>query len=232
VLTLPIREILPATPRARIVRLDLGDRAFAHAAGQAVVVGTHGGEKRKPYSIASAPEDTDRQRHLELLVGVDADGRPGEHLTLEPGVEVDVEGPIGRFTFPDRPAEKNFVFIAGGTGIAPLRAMMRHVILGPIDAGHVGLFYSARTPEEFAYEDELRAFASKGAIELRQTITRDADSGWAGHRGRIDRAALAALVHDSETLCFVCGPAAMVDDMPKLLEDIGVPRERVRIEEW
>jgi ferredoxin-NADP reductase len=232
VLTLPIREVVPATPRARIVRLGLDDQPFAYTAGQALLIGTHAGDKRRPYSIAGAPEDARRARELELLVGVDADGEAGPHLTLEPGVEVDVEGPLGTFTFPEQPLEKHFIFIAGGTGIAPLRAMLRHVILGPIETHRVGLLYSARTPEEFAYEDEFQSLAASGAIEFRQTITRDSDRTWSGARGRIDRAALASLVHDAETLCFVCGPLAMVDEMPRLLGEIGIARAKIRIEEW
>jgi len=52
---LTLRDVLPATPRARIVRLDLGREPFDYAAGQAIVIGSHGGDTRKPYSIASAP---------------------------------------------------------------------------------------------------------------------------------------------------------------------------------
>jgi ferredoxin-NADP reductase len=231
VLTLPIREVLPATPRARIARLDLNGHAFAYTAGQAVMIGTHGGEARKAYSIASAPEDTSRYGFFELLVGLNDDGVPGPHLTLKTGALVDVEGPVGSFTFPVDPPERNFVFVAGGTGIAPLRAMLRHAILGPRPARHIGLLYSARTPDDFAFADEFQVLASSGIIDFRQTITRDAQT-WSGARGRIDRAALSALVHDPETLCFICGPAAMVDEMPKLLEEVGVPRERIKIEEW
>ena len=231
-LTLPIREVLPATPRARIVRLNLDGHAFDYSAGQAVMIGTHNGEVRRAYSIASAPEDTRRYGFFELLVGLNGDGVPGSHLTLAPGGLVDVEGPLGSFTFPPEPPERNFVFVAGGTGIAPLRAMLRHAILGPNPARHIGLLYSARTPDEFAFADEFQVLASSGIIDFRQTITREAVKDWSGARGRIDRAALSALVHDPETLCFVCGPATMVDEMPKLLEEIGVPRERIRIEDW
>jgi ferredoxin-NADP reductase len=232
VLTLPIREVLPATPRARIVRLDLNGLRFDFAAGQAVLIASHGLDTRKPYSIASSPEDVQRDGCVELLVGVNAEGQAGPHMALEPGHIVDVEGPAGVFTFPDHPAERNFVFVAGGTGIAPLRSMLRHAILGPHVTGHVGLLYSVRTPDDFAFADEFRALASAGIIELRQTITRDTDHDWPGARGRIDRGALAALVHDRDTLCFVCGPAAMVDEIPPLLEEIGVPPGRIRIEEW
>lgn len=232
-LTLPIRNIAAATPRARIVRLDLDGHAFDYAAGQAVLVGAPGAEKRRAYSIAAAPEDARRDRALELLVGVDVEGRAGPHLPLELRSVVEVEGPVGTFTFPDRPEERHLLFVAGGTGIAPLRAMTRHVIADPQLRGRrIGLLYSARTPEEFAYEHEFRALAARGVIELQQTVTRAARTDWSGSRGRIDRNALTALVHDAETLCFVCGPAAMVDDIPRLLGEIGIARERIRIEEW
>lgn len=229
-LTLPIREVLPATPRARIARLDLDGHAFEYAPGQAVSIATHGQDKRRPYSIAAAPEDARRDGWLELLVGVAADGTPGSHLTLEPGTLVDVEGPLGSFTFPPAPVERRFVFIAGGTGIAPLRAMMQRALHLP--HRNIGLFYSVRTPDEFAYEMELRGLADAGEIELRQTVTRATDTDWTGPRGRLNREALEELIHDPATLCFVCGPPALVDEMPKILAGLGIPRERIKIEEW
>src|SRR5258706_12893539 len=100
VLTLPIRDVLPATPRARIVRINLNGGVLDYAAGQAVLIGTHGSELRKPYSIASSPEDATRDGFVELLIGVSAEGNAGPHLALEPRQLVDVEGPVGSFTFP------------------------------------------------------------------------------------------------------------------------------------
>jgi ferredoxin-NADP reductase len=229
-LTRPIREVVRATPRARIVRLDLGHHRFPYAAGQAVQIATHGAPTRKPYSIAAAPEDAVRQDCLELLIGVDANGVAGSHLSLEPGALVDVEGPFGSFIFPPDPPEQRFVFIAGGTGIAPLRAMLRHALRIP--HREIGVLYSARGPDEFAYHDELVELARERRIELRLTITREAAGEWTGGRGRIGRAELAPLVHDPATLCFVCGPAALVDGTRKLLEELGIPPNRIRIEDW
>jgi ferredoxin-NADP reductase len=228
-LTLAIREVIPATPRARIVRLELGGAVFEYAAGQAVLVGAAGGPKR-PYSVAASPEEARREGCLELLVGVDAHGTPGPHLTLERGRVVDVNGPLGTFTFPAAPAERRFVFIAGGTGIAPLRAMLHHGLAIPHE--EIGLLYSARTPDEFAYEDELRALAHDGRIELRQTVTRPVGDGWSGARGRIGRAFVEPLVHDPATLCFICGPPALVAEMPAILTELGIDRSRIRVEQW
>jgi glycine betaine catabolism B len=107
--------------------------------------------------------------------------------------------------------------------------MLCHALVIPHDS--VGLFYSARTPDDFAYVDELQEHAGAGRIELYQTITRSDEAQWTGFRGRITRDTLAALVHDAATLCFVCGPPAMVDELPRLLEEIGIARARIRTEE-
>jgi NAD(P)H-flavin reductase len=229
-LTVPIREVIEATPRARIVRLELGDRAFDYDAGQAVLIAPHGDPRRVPYSIASAPEDARRERMLELLVGADPTESPSSPSFVPiAGALVDVEGPVGAFTFPGRPDVRRFLFIAGGTGIAPLRAMLRHALVVPYDS--IGVFYSARTPDDFAYENELRALADRGRIDLRQTITRSTAADWTGVRGRLTRDTLGDLVHDTATLCFVCGPTSLVDEVPRLLEAMGIARTRIRIEE-
>jgi len=230
-LTRPVLDISVVTPRARVIHVDLQGTAFPFQPGQAIWLGAHGQPVRKPYSIASAPEDVARDGRLELLVGVDAQGEPGAHLPLHVGALVDIEGPVGRFTFPDAPAESRFLFIAGGTGISPLRSMLRHSVHVPHEA--IGLMYSARLPEEFAYAEEFRAMADAGTIELRMTVTRDVGPGnWTGTRGRITREDLEPLVHDGRTLCFVCGPPALVEEMPKVLQSLGVSRDRVRVEEW
>ena len=228
-LALPIREVIEATPRARIVRLDLGDREFSYDAGQAVAITPHGSTKRSFYSIASAPEESRRHRLLELLVGIDASEPPEAAFTPVIGAMVNVDGPFGSFTFPRSPSERRFLFVAGGTGIAPLHAMLCHALVIPHDS--VGLFYSARTPDDFAYADEFEAYARAGRIEFCRTVTRSDEAEWTGMRGRITRDNLAALVHDVKTLCFVCGPPAMVVELPRLLEQMGIARERIRTEE-
>lgn len=230
-LTRPIRDIHASTPRARVVRISLERTPFPYLAGQAVLVGGHGSHHRRPYSIADAPERAEADDCLELLVGVDHDGLAGPHLPLTPGALVDIEGPMGRFVFPPAPTERRFLFIAGGTGISPLRAMLRRALEVP--HRQIGFLYSARTASEFAYEDELRGLANRGDIELQLRVTRDdARMSWEGTRGRLATADLAPLVHAHETLCFVCGPPALVADIPRALQELGVPRERIRTEEW
>ena len=230
-LTTTIKSVQPATPRAVLLRVTPSS-PFPFAAGQAALIGQHGLGQRRPYSIAVGPAEAARDGRLEFLIGLAEDGSAGPHLPdLSPGVRVDVEGPLGSFKFPEAPSEHRFLFVAGGSGIAPLRAMLHHALMG--DPGwRLALVYSARTPDEFAFEGELRSLADAGEIELRQTITRATESDWSGPRGRLDRDALEELVHDPATLCFVCGPPALVDEMPKILSDLGIPRTRIRIEQW
>ena len=229
-LTLPIRDVLPATPRSRIARIDLESTSFSYLPGQAVLVGAHEQDKRRPYSLAAAPEDASRDRCLELLIGVNDDGTPGSHLTLRAGALVDVEGPLGRFTFPAEPETDRFVFIAGGSGIAPLRSMLHHALHGPHQ--NISVLYSARTLNDFAYGEELQGLAREGRIQLKQTVTRDAGEDWSGARGRLGSSELASLGIGRDSLCFICGPPALVHEIPKLLAERGVPPSFIRIEEW
>ena len=109
--------------------------------------------------------------------------------------------------------------------------MIRHTLQARL-AGRLHLLYSARTPSDFAYLDEMRRFAREGRLELALNATREVRPRWRGERGRINREQLAPLVEDPATLCFVCGPAAMVDEVPKMLTEMGIERKRIRVEEW
>ena len=152
-LTATIDAVSPATPRALHVRLRL-DGPFSFAPGQAALVGAHGSGERRPYSIAVGPEEAARSGCLEFLIGLGPDGTPGPHLPrAEPGERVDVEGPLGAFTFPDAPAERNFLFVAGGSGIAPIRSCCITCWRSIVLAG-VARIQRARAPEELAFDAE------------------------------------------------------------------------------
>ena len=188
--------------------------------------------ERVPYSIASWPEASRRRGELEVLIKVESSGTWGEAFEpLRRGSELEVDGPYGTFVFPPHPVERDFLFIAGGTGIAPLRSMIGHA-LDVDQPGRYRLLYSARTPSDFAYLPELRQLVRAGRLELVLTVTRGASTGWRHDHGRISSTRLERLITSPETLCFVCGPAAMVDDVPRQLRELGIARERIRLEDW
>ena len=224
-----VSSVRRATPSTRIVRVRLDD-VFPYRAGQVAEIGPEGATL-VPYSIASAPADTAKDGAIEFLVKVDARGRWGNHFEpLRRGQRLHVRGPLGRFTFPDDPPQQDFLFIAGGTGIAPLRGMIRHA--RATVPGTFRLLYSARTPLDFAYRRELCGMARRKEIALTLTATRDVTDVWRGETGRIAASQLAALISTPETLCFVCGPASMVEEVPRMLRRLGIDRSRIRVEEW
>jgi ferredoxin-NADP reductase len=226
-----VASLVAATPEARIVRLALDGQPFEYRAGQAALLGTPDQDARKPYSFSSAPEETARSGLLEFLVKIQSAGEIETHLLgLRRGATLEVVGPFGSFQFPPKPAERHFLFIAGGTGIAPLRSMLRHALLTGLP-GRFAVLYSARTPQDFAYATELRRLARAGRIRLELTATREAPTGWRGHHGRIDRERLEPLVEDPATLCFLCGPRAMLVEVPQILQHLGVSSSRIRMEE-
>jgi ferredoxin-NADP reductase len=231
--TAPLLQVVPATPRSRLLVVDFRDRPFEFLPGHAVLVASSGHPDRRPYSIACSPEHARESSRLELLVALEEDGTLGPHLRdLAPGMAVDVEGPLGTFVFPEPPSQPHLLFIAGGTGIAPLRAMLDHT-LRRHPAQAVSLLYSARRADEFAFIEELQAHADAGRLELHQTVTRDESAQWSGGRGRIGRSHYEAVLHDpASTLCFVCGPRSMVTEAVRVLTALGVGEASIRTEGW
>ena len=182
--------------------------------------------------MASSPDDSAQHQVIEFLIRIDAHSRWGELFApVARGQRLALRGPFGRFTFPEHPAERHFLFIAGGTGIAPLRSMIRQARATGI-AGSYRLLYSARTPDDFAYLSELRGMARRGELRLSLTATRGGGERWPAGRGRITQAQLASLIDTPETLCFICGPASMVNEVPELLTRLGIEGSRIRVEEW
>lgn len=216
------------TPTTRKIRVALEGVPFSYRAGQAASLAA-GGEAT-PYSIASAPAETHRHGWLEFLVKVDGSSRFGASVEgLVPGTGIDLAGPVGAFTLEHVPDAAPLLFIAGGTGIAPIRSMIREAI--EAERGRsLSLVYSSRTPHEFAYIDELRDLASDGRLHLTLTLTGDAED-WAHSRGRTAAAHFAELLQPS-TVAFVCGPRAMVEEVPSALASLGVARQRVVTENW
>jgi ferredoxin-NADP reductase len=213
------------------VRVELGGAAFRFKAGQAAMIGLAERQQRVPYSVACSPDEARERGYLEFLIKVEPSGRWGRQFDrIARGQRLGVRGPFGSFVLPDRATARPLLFVAGGTGIAPIRSMIRHALGRP--HGPLRVLYSARTASDHAYARELRSLATQRRIQVRFHATREAPGRWRGERGRITPAQLTPLAGAPSTLCFVCGPSAMVADLPVMLVRLGVPRRHIKLEQW
>jgi len=217
------------TPTTRRIRLALEGQPFRYLAGQAAALAVDSVDAT-PYSISSAPFETLREGWLEFLVKVDGSSRFGARVErLAHGTPVDVTGPVGSFTTAGVAPDAALLFIAGGTGIAPLRSMI-HQAIAERHQGRLSLVYSARTPDEFAYLADLQTLAGNDLLAMTLTLTGQSNR-WLHARGRAGTIHLAEYVRP-DVVAFVCGPPAMVAEVPLALQDLGVPQGRSRTEHW
>lgn len=181
----------------------------------------------RSYSLASpagAP--------VELTVQVVDDGEVSPYLVadMEPGDQLELRGPVGRW-FVWRPSSTRPVqLVAGGSGLVPLMSMVRTREASGSSAPF-RLLISARTPADAIYDDELATLAD---VEVTRVWTRRAPAAWSGPIGRLDATLLAAACFpaDAEPDVFVCGPTRFVEAVANALVDLGHMPGRIRTERF
>jgi len=225
-------ELLEETGRTKSIVLDVPDWQ-GHRAGQHVDVrltAEDGYQAERSYSIASGPEDP----HLVLTVERLDDGEVSPYLTdvLIPGDELELRGPIGGYFIWEESLGGPLLLIAGGSGVAPFRAMLRHW-----SAAHSSvptrLLYSSRSLDDLIYREEILGGVYDG-VEVRIALTREWPEDWPGHRGRIDDELLrqVAWAPRERPLIYICGPTGFVEVAAQSLVAQGHDRLRVRTERF
>ena len=223
-----------ATPRTKSLFLDVPGWE-GHKAGQHVDVrltAEDGYQAQRSYSIASAPEE----ENVELVVERLDDGEVSPYLTdvLRTGDKLELRGPIGGwFTWELKEGGPLFL-VAGGSGIAPLAAMIRHRAAAGSEAP-CRLLYSSRSREETIFADELdRLAASDGSLEVIETLTRSQPPGWTGYARRIDNGMLEEVAPSPEQgpRTFVCGPTPLVESVATALVELGHDAGRIKTERF
>jgi ferredoxin-NADP reductase len=217
-------EVVGETPRAKSIVLDPPDWP-GHRAGQHVDVrltAEDGYQAQRSYSIASAPED----EHLVLTVERLDDGEVSPYLTdeLHAGDELELRGPIGGYFVWDDQLGGPLLLVAGGSGVVPLRAMLRHHRAAG-SAVPARLLYSARTQDDLIYRAELEGF------DTVITLTREQ---WTGRTGRVDRDLLTEVAWppDERPLVYICGPTGFVEGVADALVALGHDATRIRTERF
>lgn len=205
-----------------------------HRAGQHVDVrltADDGYQAERSYSIASGPEDAQLVLTVERL----DDGEVSPYLVdvLRPGDELELRGPIGGYFIWEESLGGPLMLVAGGSGVVPFRAMIRHRLASDSQVP-VRLLYSSRSVEELIYREELREAETKDGIDVQVTLTRQWPDDWTGHRGRIDRELLEEVVWAPAEmpLIYGCGPTPLVEAVANTLVEAGYDPGRIRLERF
>jgi len=230
-----VLELVQETPRVRSVVLAVPDWP-GHLAGQHVDVrltAEDGYQAQRSYSIASPPDDNER---LVLTVERLDDGEVSPYLVdeLRPGDRLEFRGPIGGYFVWDASMGGPLFLVAGGSGICPLMAMIRHRAASA-NTVPTRLLYSSRSLADVIYRDELdRQVAMDGGLHVVHTLTRAQPEGWNGHSRRIDAEMLEEVgwAPAERPLAFVCGPTPLVEAVARTLVDLGHEAGRVKTERF
>ena len=218
-----VREIVVETSRVKSLRLHVAGW-LGHLPGQHVdirLTAEDGYQAQRSYSIASPPED----ELLTLTVERVDNGEVSPYLLeeLRVGDHFELRGPIGGYFVWTAARGGPLYLIAGGSGIAPLMAMLRHRERRNAHMPAL-LLYSSRTLEDVIYREELDAMARRDrTLRVVDTLTRRQPEGWMGHGRRIDKGLLAEshFPPDERPRTFVCGPTPFVENTSRILVELG-----------
>ena len=223
------------TPAVRTFTLGLPAWA-GHRPGQHVDVrltAEDGYSVERSYSIASEPERPDEvDITVERIEGGEVS--PFLHEVVVTGDRLEVRGPIGGYFVWEAALGGPLLLVAGGSGVVPLMAMLRH----RARAGSrvpTRLLFSSRGQDEIIYRDELdRLTAAGDGFEVVHTLTRRQPPGWTGYARRIDEGMLAEVVEPlgAGLRAYACGPTALVETVANGLVRLGLPPDRIRTERF
>jgi NAD(P)H-flavin reductase len=208
---------------------------LGHAPGQYVVLfvpTAKGLPFRRPYSIASPP-DPERPDVFEIAV-TRVDGGPTSDAlhALPLGGRVEVDGPEGSFVRRTDDRAHPALFVATGSGLAPLRAMIADD-LRSTEGPPLVLLFGCRTPEDILWAEELAQWErDRPRFAFHVTLSRPPPE-WRGKTGYVQRYVCELLEAIPGARAYVCGLSAMVDDVVQRLgRDCAMPRELVRYETY
>ena len=229
-----VRSILVETVRVKSLMLQVASWR-GHLPGQYVDVrltADDGYQAQRSYSIASPPEDA----LLTLTVEHVDKGEVSPYLVQDiwAGDHFELRGPIGGYFVWTAAMGGPLSLIAGGSGIVPLMAMLRHRDRTKSCTPAV-LLYSSRSLEDVIYRKELDTMAGRDPnFRIANTLTRKQPEGWMGYRRRIDKALLAETCFPPKERpnIFVCGPTPLVEGVSSLLVELGHDPHAIRTERF
>lgn len=188
--------------------------------GQVAVLAVDG-EAPAYFAFAGAPEDAE----LEVLVKQ----KPGAGsliYEMKPGERIELTEVAGHGFAIDEQHGKDLVFVAMGTGVAPLRSALRHVLKRKQDFGQLVVLYGARTPDDFCYRDETERWKDAG-VELRQVVSRPDGHDWSGPTGYVQSLLDHVLPDLNSPVALICGSLEMMEQTRERLSKMGFKPDEI-----
>lgn len=179
------------------------------------------GEEPAYFAFAGAPEDRD----LEMLVKKKI-GASSVIYDMCVGDQIELAGIAGHGFRIDERKGRDLVFVAMGTGVAPLRSALRHVLQRKDQFGQLVVLYGARTPDDFCYRDETEAWEAAG-VELRQVISRPDGHDWSGPTGYVQSLLDNVLPDLSAPVALICGSREMIEQTRERLAKMGFKPDEI-----
>jgi sulfhydrogenase subunit gamma (sulfur reductase) len=173
------------------------------------------------FAFASAPDDPE----LEILVKEKV-GASKLIFEMKEGETVELLGIAGHGFPLDNYTNRDLVFVAMGTGVAPLRSALRHVLKRKEEFGQLVVLYGAQTPDDFCYRFEIAHWADEG-VELRQVISRPAGHDWSGPTGYVQSLLDHVLPNLTSAVALICGSREMIDETRETLLNLGFKPEEI-----
>lgn len=173
------------------------------------------------FAFAGAPEDHELQILVKRTIGASL-----ELFEMKEGERVDLLNVVGHGFDLDQQKGRDLVFVAMGTGVAPLRSALRHVLNRKEDFGQLVVLYGARTPDDFCYRDETQSWEDAG-VELRQVISRPDGHDWSGPTGYVQTLLDHVLPDLKSPVALVCGSREMIEQTRDRLQQMGFASEAI-----
>ncbi len=221
-----ISAIRNLSPTVRAFTFDPVDERIGFKAGQFVFI--HLLDKngksilKRPYSIASPPES----RKLEFCIKLIGGEMTKRLEKMDVGEVLGISDGGGHFAYQ---GERKAAFIAGGTGVAPMISILRHIKESKAEGDFI-LFYSARTEDDILFREELDELGREPNIKVVITLTRQE---WKGETGRLCHDMLKRYIPELKAYVWrICGPLALAKSMKECLLGAGTAPKDIRIEGW
>lgn len=224
-------ELTPSTKHFEFEIMEGGRLEFYAGQFVSVEVPHDGGQEARPYSICSPPRDG---KTFDLCLNRVENGYVSNFLCdLQPDTLVDLNGPHGSFVV-SAPIEQDLVFIATGTGIAPIRGMLGALFENSQPPTRdIWLLFGVRHPETILYRTEFQNWAQQNPrFHFVPSLSRPPD-GWSGETGYVQTQLQKIFSGRRDFKAYICGLKAMVDEVRFILkEEFGLDRKQIRFEKY